>query len=86
MNPRTLLATAVAIAATSFGSIAQAQGDDSDKSFSELDTNGDLLISAEEAAADADVSAQFAALDANADGYVDVKEFERLDRRDRRYE
>ncbi|MEO0615343.1 MAG: calcium-binding protein [Pseudomonadota bacterium] len=86
MNSKTLLATAVALALTSVAPSALAQGDEADKSFDELDVNGDFLISAEEAKGDPDVASQFSSLDVNGDGYVDAKEFSRLDRGDKRYQ
>lgn len=46
-----------------------------DDLFMKLDADSDGLISVSEAAADADVSKQFASLDANKDGYLSPEEF-----------
>lgn len=43
--------------------------------FKKLDADSDGLISIAEAAADADVSSQFATLDANKDGFLSPEEF-----------
>ena len=43
--------------------------------FMKLDADSDGLISIAEAAADSDVSSQFASLDANKDGYLSPEEF-----------
>lgn len=81
MNMRMpILVGGLLLAATSF-----AQGDENAKSFSMLDSDGDLRISPQEAREDAAVLAQFAALDENQDGYIDAAEFQALDRADERY-
>ncbi|MEO1119580.1 MAG: hypothetical protein AAFX75_17065 [Pseudomonadota bacterium] len=85
MNTRNVLSASAAMALMALAPPVLAQADSSDKSFDELDTNRDLLISASEAKADPDVASQFAKLDANGDGFVDVQEFGSLDRSDKRY-
>lgn len=46
--------------------------------FIELDINSDGLISIEEAAADATVSAKFSELDLDKDGFISLEEFENV--------
>ncbi|MEL6869580.1 MAG: hypothetical protein AAFO81_07245 [Pseudomonadota bacterium] len=86
MNYRYLLAAAATAALATFGQNALAQADAEDKSFSQLDQDSDLRVSAEEARADQDVLSQFGKLDANADGYLDRQEFAQIDRNDRDYQ
>lgn len=46
-----------------------------DELFAKLDADSNGLISISEAAADSDVSAQFAELDTNTDGFLSAEEF-----------
>ncbi|WP_340678688.1 hypothetical protein [Paraglaciecola sp.] len=46
-----------------------------DELFMTLDADSDGLISISEAAVDSDVSAHFAELDVNTDGYLSAEEF-----------
>ena len=64
---------------------ADAQAGDDPVSFSELDVNGDLLISPDEARANAKVAGQFMKLDSNGDGFLDAEEFSALDHNDENY-
>ncbi|MGD8709874.1 MAG: hypothetical protein PVF40_05745 [Ectothiorhodospiraceae bacterium] len=52
------------------GAIAAGMAD-----MSSLDANGDGMISAEEAQANADLSSQFDSLDSNGDGQLEEAEF-----------
>ncbi len=62
-----LLATSVFVASTQL-SLAE------DKKFAVLDSNNDGRLSVEEAAADASLSAVFASLDENKDGFLTSSE------------
>jgi hypothetical protein len=71
MNKKTILQSAVALAAAGFLSAAVA-GEDA---FSKLDTNADGSISAEEATANEALYKGWEVVDANQDGKVDAAEF-----------
>jgi Ca2+-binding EF-hand superfamily protein len=71
MNKKTILQSAVALAAAGFLTAAVA-GDDA---FSKLDVNADGAISSEEATASEALYKGWEAADANQDGKVDSAEF-----------
>ena len=71
MKKKTILQSAVAVAAAGFISLAVA-GDDA---FSKLDSNADGAISSEEATASEALYKGWESADANQDGQVDAAEF-----------
>jgi Ca2+-binding EF-hand superfamily protein len=66
----------VILAALGLGATAYAGDMDTTKSFNDLDTNKDGLLTKEEAAADQSISAEFTTADTNQDGYVTAAEFD----------
>ena len=60
------------------GAMAQSPTEPAQKgaTFESLDSNGDGRISKEEAASNADVTAQFSRYDQNGDGYIEKAEVE----------
>ena len=75
-SSRYLIATAVAALLPIAGAMAQSPTEPEQKgaTFESLDANGDGKISKAEAAANADVSAQFSRYDQNADGFIERAE------------
>ncbi|MEO0574413.1 MAG: hypothetical protein AAF004_03040 [Pseudomonadota bacterium] len=86
MKIKRIILTTCAVAGMSVATLAGAQGDERVLSFSDLDVDSDLRISATEARADAVVGAQFVERDTNQDGYLDAQEFALIDRSDKDYQ
>lgn len=78
------ISTTLAVALLSSAAMAQSEGPAQDQdlatgnvqtTFESLDRNKDQRLSKTEASADDGLSSQFAALDANADGYINKGEY-----------
>lgn len=72
----TLTLSALVLASIAMGAAAETQGMSAEEAFSQLDANGDSVLTQDEANVDLLLAEQFEMLDADGSGDLSIEEFE----------